>query len=258
MKWWKKGLLWILCCLVMLGCSPAALAAYDPTARILSRLQGQWVDGAGRTVLDFAGNTVNGCPVVGVYHAAGGSSDFSCSIRIVEAAGCRDLPIIGESLRDDSYHAHVILNGDNRDESRGELLMRIREPRYAESVGGIGIDMTEEDVRARYGSPDTIQPKMISNGKEWKGQTIWSYKKLGMDLTMRHQRVLAIRICRDGDRHFDRTGLSCASLPAEFQAAYGFRHAPQAGQFAAYGVGHGEYLWFDDYPRSITLSPYWN
>lgn len=109
----------------------------------------------------------------------GGSSDFSCIIRIEETQGYRDLPIIGESLHKDSYHAHVILNGNNQDEGQGELLMRTREPRFSESVGGIGIDMTEDDVRAKYGNPDTVQPKTDDRGRVWKGNTTWSYKKLG-------------------------------------------------------------------------------
>ena len=258
MKWWKKGIVCLLACLAMLGFSSAALAAYDPAPKILSKLQGQWYDQEGNVVLDFQGNTVNGCAIVGVYRPAGGGTDFSCIIRIVEAERYRDMPVICESMYPASYHAHIILNGDDYDISKGTLLMRTTEPRYYESVGGIGLDMTEDAVRAKYGSPDGMEQKRDSRGRLWKGFTVWTYQKLGLELTKRQQRVREIRIYRSGDRHVDRTGFNCANLPYEFRSAYGFPIAPKPGQNGAYGIGHGEYLWFNDYPNSITLCTYWN
>ena len=94
MKWWRKGIVCLLVCLVMMGFSSAAMAEYDPTPRILSKLQGQWYDQEGNVVLDFQGNTVNGCAIVGVYHLAGGDTDFSGIIRIVEAEGYREMHVI--------------------------------------------------------------------------------------------------------------------------------------------------------------------
>lgn len=37
------------------------------------------------------------------------------------------------------------------------------------SVGGIGIDMTEDTVRSKYGKSDILQPKTDSRGRVWKG-----------------------------------------------------------------------------------------
>lgn len=97
-----------MACLAMMGFSSAAMAEYDPTPRILSMLQGQWYDKEGNVVLDFQGNTVNGCAIVGVYHLAGAARDFSGIIRIVEAEGYRDMPVICENMYSDSYHSHII------------------------------------------------------------------------------------------------------------------------------------------------------
>lgn len=236
--------------LLLLCFSTVAMAAYNPTEKILSRLQGEWYDSAGNVVLNFAGDTVNGCKIVGAYNPAGGSSDFSCLIRIIENGEYRDLPIIAENLGPDNYHAHVILNGDNRDENKGTLLMRTITAQYQETVGGIGIDMPEKEVLAKYGQPDVI-------GIE-RGVPIWKYQSLGLELSMRHQRVWIIKILRNGNRHFDRTGFNCANAPYEFQEAYSFNRVPAAGTFGAFCVGHGEYMWFDNYPNSITLSTFWN
>ena len=91
-----------------------------------------------------------------------------------------------------------------------------------------------------------------------RGVSLWKYQSLGLELSMRHQRVWIIRILRNGNRHFDRTGFNCANAPYEFQEAYSFNRVPAAGTFGAFGVGHGEYMWFDNYPQSITLSTFWN
>jgi len=253
MKNLKRCLLLFLILLLSFCFGSFTFAAYDPTPGILSRLQGKWYDAAGNVVLDFQGNTVNGCTIVGAYNPAGGSSDFSCIIRIIEAQGYRDLPIIGENLYKGSYHSHVILNGDNRDERKGTLLLRTPEAQYYESVGGIGLDMPATEVQAKYGSPDAIQ-----SVKPWTQLDTWQYRKLGLELTIRHGRVWIIKIDHSGDRHFDRTGFDCANAPYEFQEAYGFKRAPKAGQYGAYGIGHGEFLWFNDYPDSITLSTFRN
>ena len=251
-KIFKKSLM-LLTLLLCFCFIPFAFASYDPTPGILSRLQGQWYDASGKVVLDFQGNTVNGCTIVGAYNPAGGSSDFSCIIRIIEAQGYRDLPIIGENLYKGSNHSHVIMNGDNQDERKGTLLLHAPNAQYYESVGGIGLDMPATEVQAKYGSPDSIQ-----SVKPWIQLETWQYQKLGLELTMRHGRVWIIKMYRNGDRHFDRTGFNCANAPFEFQEAYGFKRAPKAGQYGAYGIGHGEFLWFNDYPNSITLSTFWN
>lgn len=246
MKRCRNGVIWLLAVLIIWCFSSAVVAAYDATSVVMSKLQGKWYDADGTVVLNVQGNAVNDCAVVGVYNLAGGSSDFDCVIRIVEATGYRDLPVACENLRKDSYHAHVILK---RNPGKDTLLMRTTDAQYYETVGGIGLDMPEKDVLAKYGNPDKIQKSKI-----WKSFDVWQYRKLGLELTMRHQRVWIIQMYRNGNRHFDRTGLNCSNSPSEFQSAYGFQQLPKSGNYGAYSVGHGEYMWFNDYPTSITFS----
>lgn len=246
----KMGYVGAVLVVIITFFSTVAMAAYDPTAKILSKVQGTWYDLSGNAVLDFQADTVNGRKIVGAYSPAGGSSDFSCIIRIIENGEYRDLPIIGENLGDGNYHSHIIFNGDNRDDSKGVLLMRTTEVKFQETVGGIGIDMPAKEVLNRYGNPDSIESK--------GGVSVWKYHNLGLELSMRHQRVWIIKIYKSGNRHFDRTGFNCANAPYEFQTAYGFKHIPSAGTFGAFEVGHGEYMWFDEYPNCIKLSTFWN
>lgn len=240
----------------LLVSSSIAMAYYDATPKILSKLQGAWYDADGNVVLNFDGDTVNGCKVVGAYHPAGGSSDFSCTLRIVEAGGYRDLHLDCEHLESDSYHAHVVLNFSYDDPSKGTFLLKTKEPRFYESVGGIGIDMLPSQVTFMYGAPDSIVPEKTANGCVFGEK--WMYRKLGLQVEMRFGRVAAIRIFKYGDRHFDRTGFNCANAPYEFQEMYKFYKCPTAGSEGAFPVGHSEYMWFDDYPNSIVLNSYWN
>lgn len=250
MRIMKMGYVGALLGVLMICFSTVAMAAYDPTAKILSKVQGTWYDLSGNAVLDFQGDIVNGCKIVGAYSPAGGSSDFSCIIRIVENGEYRDLPIIGENLGDGNYHSHIIFNGDSRDNSKGTLLMRTTEVKFQETVGGIGIDMPAKEVLSKYGKPGSIETR--------DGVSVWKYQNLGLELSIRHQRVWIIKIYKSGNRHFDTTGFNCANAPYEFQTAYGFNRVPSAGTFGAFAVGNGEYMWFDAYPNSITLSTFSN
>lgn len=244
----KKGFILLLTTFMVL-CFISLVMANDVKSNIVSKLQGKWHDINGNAILNIQDNTVNGCAIVGIYQPSGGESDFSCIIRIIEADGYRDLSVIGENLQNDSYHAHIILNGNNQTNRESTLLMKTEAAKCYESVGGIYLDMTEKEVLTKYGNPDQIQ-----HLKSWINLDTWKYEKLGLELTMRYQRVWIIKIYKNGNRHFDRTGLNCANEIYEFQFAYRFNRIPRAGQYGAYSVGHGEYLWFDNYPNSITMS----
>lgn len=253
----KHGKRWSICLLVglMLLCfSTVSVVAYDQTSAVLSKMQGNWYDGNGNVVLDIEGQSINGCNVIGVTKVAGGGSDFSCSVQIAEADGYRNLYIIAENLGDGKYHSYLILNGKLLDDTQGVLLTKSPTPQYYESVGGIGIDTPKNEVIAKYGQPDVVQK---SNAKSWRGLDTWVYQKLGLELTMRFQRVWKIKIDRNGNRHFDRTNFNCENSLSEFKAAYGFKQMPRAGQDVDLCYTRpGEYMWFSDYPNSITLTTY--
>ena len=233
-----------------------SMAAEALAMGLPAKVLGKWYDASGQVVLDIQEDTVNGCPVEEVAGLAGGSSDFSCRGKIREAAGLRDLPLVCESLQKDSWHAHVFLGGDPHRGEKGRLLSRTPEPLHYESVGGIGLDTPTGAVEAAYGIPDRLERVQDRNGHVVAEK--WKYTRLGLELFLENQTVRRIRIYREGDRKFDRSGLGCASSLEDYAASYGFRNVPKAGQFAAYAIGHGEYLWFDDYPRSIQLNTYNN
>ena len=105
------------------------------------------------------------------------------------------------------------------------------------------------DVVAKYGEPD-----MRQIWRKTPGEYLWRYNRMGLELVMRYDRVDRIRILKNGNRRFDRTGFNCANAPYEFQEVYGVRYAPGAGPFGSFEIGHGECMWFDEYPDCIELS----
>lgn len=245
----KFACVWIAVILTFL-CIPTAFASIDTqTASIVSMLQGQWYDENGNVALDFEGNAVNGCPIVGAYHPAGGSGDFSCTLRIIENESYKDLFLICAHVGKPDYHSHIILNGAYGDASKGAMLLRTKTAQYYETVGGIGIDMPSKEVIAKYGEPD-----MRQIWRKTPGEYLWRYNRMGLELVMRYDRVDRIRILKNGDRRFDRTGFNCVNAPYEFQEVYGVRYAPGAGPFGSFEIGHGECMWFDEYPDCIELS----
>lgn len=147
---WKRIIL-IVIGLFILSFSSIAMA--DTTSdrfmnAVLPKLQGTWYDIKGNPALVFDGNTMNGCNIVGIYNVAGGVSNFSMTMRIVEKTGYRDLKMDCNNLNADPNTYHQVLYYDQ------QAYRRTQQPLYHETVGGLGLGMSEQDVKAKYGNPD--------------------------------------------------------------------------------------------------------
>lgn len=88
---------------------------------------------------------MNGCNIVGIYNVAGGVSNFSMTMRIVEKTGYRDLKMDCNNLNADPNTYHQVLYYDQ------QAYRRTQQPLYHETVGGLGLGMSEQDVKAKYG-----------------------------------------------------------------------------------------------------------
>lgn len=238
---------------LFLSCfSSVALADLPPDYfmnKYIPALQGTWYDTKGNPVFTFKDRTLNGCPIVGITNVAGGGGDIGFTLRIAEKTGVRDLRLSFENLAADSRVYHQMLYTNERAYRRTPRLQ------YYESVGGLALGMTEQEVEQKYGKPDTIYT--IN-----RVATKWIYTNLGLELEFRRGKILeAIRIYNTGDRRFDRTGFNCSNTLTEYQQQYGFKRkltGTKRDLQGANGIGNNEYLWFNDYPNSITLSVFWN
>jgi len=102
-----------------------------------------------------------------------------------------------------------------------------------------------------YGQPDRIE-----TGRDHR--EAWTYSSLGLGISWEDGIVTKLRIYDNGNRHFDRTGFNCANPIQDYVQYYGWNRSPKAGGYGAYGIGYEEYLWFDQYPKAVELSVYWN
>ena len=128
----------------------------------LNRVQGNWYDHKGNLVLSIHNGYINGCKVINEYNAVGGDPG-SCTFRIVENAGYRDI-----NLSWHGYDIHRMVTMDN-----DKTLYSTSKPQYFESIGGIYLGMNKDDLLYLYGKPSKIKTYNY-------GRTDWIYSKLGL------------------------------------------------------------------------------
>lgn len=251
-----KQILSILFCASLIFLGNATNYAFEGVQKIyLSILQGQWYDLKGNKVLDFdcENNVVNNDKIVGIYNIAGSRGNFDCVVRVLSNNEYKDLCLECEHMDRDSYHTNIILLGDDLDKSKGVLLKRNNFYKYGETIGGVGLGTPIEEVIEKYGKPDSVQNSF--DRLKSMNMEAWIYKKLGIILRIRYNLVYDMRLFRTGCWHFDRTGYNCKNSPDEFAKRYNFNRIPTPGKYdAGVGLGHDEYMWFDDYPNSIIFS----
>jgi hypothetical protein len=206
---------------------------------VLNKVQGTWYDTAGNPSFTFDGGTLNGYRITGLFDPAGGSSDFGAKIQLLVNNHYQMFPVSFQGLSSNKNIYHQYMFAD------GQAYRRTPQERYYESVGGIYLGMTRNQVLALYGQPDVDQNSSMG------------YSKLGLMLDVRNSLVQQIKILAYGDRRMDRTGLSATSSVAQYANAYGMNRVPSPNG-GANAIGYGEYIWFAAYPQSVTLSLFWN
>ena len=239
----KKRLVALVISLFIMCLSQVAFAI-DYTGKYVPWLQGNWYDLKGNVVLSFSGNYVNDCPIIGIYNPAGGGGDVGFVLRINENDVYRDLRLSCTGISPDptKYHQYIRFNGTT--------LRRTPAAQFHESVGGLGLGMSADDVIAKYGKPDNYS---TDQGRRLQ----WVYSRLGLAISWQNDIVSQIIIYRNGDRRFDSTGFNCNNSLGEYAEAYGMKSVPRVG-YGPRGIGYSEYLWFEQYPNSVELSLFWN
>jgi len=207
----------------------------------LPQLKGVWYDLSGNPGLSFSTDSLNGYKIIDINRGDGHGEHIS--VRLIVNGEYKDynLKLINFSSKQGNYHQYIAANN--------KIFRRTKMPQFNESVGGLGIGMSQKDVLQRYGRPE----------KEFEGSDTaapyWWYQKLAMYLYWYRGMVYKIAIYRWGDRHFDKTGLNCLNSPADFANAYRMDTVPQGGNGnGPYAIGNNEYLEFNEYPFGIFLT----
>lgn len=203
----------------------------------LKYLSGDWYFMDGRYAFSITEEKFNGCPVLAGRNFVGGSSFGAGIFRVEEASGLRDIPW---STKGEDAHSLLILNGN-------EVYRRTAKQQYKESVGGIYLGMTDQEVLAKLGAP----PKAEKEEKRW------IYPELGLAVEFETGVAYSIYIINEKGR-FDGTGLGLFSSDKALQDAYGLQGQGFAGSDSTYQglIGKGEKMVIRDHPRTICLTIY--
>ena len=206
------------------------------------KLDGSWYDSEGQLVLTIQDGYVNGSKILSTFDFVGGNPG-ACTMRIEEAGGFRDLQVGFYTYDATDTHNYLVLEGKR-------ALRRTPEPRYFESIGGIYIGMSQKQLRELYGPPTKQE------------ENEWYYDKQELRLEFLGDLVSSVRIYLHSPLKFDRSGLKCDSSPAAFQKYYQLERLPkeklEPGEAEApQAIGHGEYIFFDPYPKSAGLTIYY-
>lgn len=201
--------------------------------RFMQRFEGQWFNSQGTPILTFHGKTINGCAITDIANLAGGYSSASGDFLIVENNGYRKLRIAFDFT---SSNPFLIFNG--------ETLRKSTRINHYESVGGVYLGMSKQQVLSLYGNPDAVL-----NGNDtykylgFARDNSWFYKT-GWAVTFYGDSVDRIAIFRGGSKRFDRTGYDCEFTSADYQRKYGMKTAPDGFPRP---IAEGEYIYMDEH-----------
>lgn len=229
--------------LLLLLIVPTAFASnmdFSLAMKRLNMLQGTWysIENPSQSIT-FDGGKFQGNKIVALRDVAGGGGTFGCELDFIEDGSMKTRHLSAQDLGAEPHQFIAIDSVPYR---------KTKEPVYGESVGGIYLGMPYQKVFELYGSPDIIHefegsPRAFEIG----------YTKIGLSIRFIFSIAEGITLYSYGDRRLDKSLLSCDNSLDEFKAAYGIEKFHEK---SSNSIGNGEYLWFDRYPQSITLSTY--
>ncbi len=209
----------------------------------LSKNDGDWYDDDGNKVLSIHDGTINGCPVIAGFDFAGGRGQCG-TYRIQQAAGPRDIKI--ERIRKGA----IRVDGTT-------ILRSTPKESYFESVNGVHLNMSEQEVLDTIGRPDRTGESTFRN--------FWYYDGDGIQIDFETGKVVQMHLLNNGNWFFGRSGLNYRNSLADFQKAYHLAKPPhvltqkeksESMIGGGVAIARDEFLWFDYYPEVITLSIY--
>lgn len=226
--------------------------------------QGEWCDSNGKIVLTLAEKKVNNLPIVQLFRGPAMSSCY-CA-RVQDGQQTKDIfidffPTMGEP----SIHQYAVLD---------EKII-LRRPGhwhdYFESVDGVYLNMTKDEVLAKWGEPTERVPSQTREQFEqmekfYKSidpnhhkltyapyERFWRYAQKGCRLEFNYLtgELEEIDILPGSTVHFDKSGLGYDSPRSAYKEKY---HYTDGYEFYNVMVGPDEWIRFFKYPQEIIFS----
>ena len=243
----KKFLGFITVCLMMLVVLPVGCFAAEgqddySAAAWLEPAVGDWYTTKGEFAMTIEGDSLNGNKINGMSDCTFGYPRTG-TFTINENNIPRNIKL---ELLGNKSHQYLVIDGIT-------LLRRSMSPAYNESMGGIYLGMTKDNLKGLYKEPTSV---VQENGTER-----WNYDSHKFAVLFENDVISAIRIFKGSDRKFDKSLLVADDAPAAYTTAYNFEQYPVAIEEAAvasngYKIDQGEFFYFR--PDYVELSIYKN
>ena len=202
----------------------------------LNPMIGTWYNANGNPTLTIGSDySINGCKIFEMDIISAGEGLTTYKVKILENTGYRDIALsywnsfTAGQHSEKSYHDTIVI--DNKNSYR-----RTKTPQYFESVGGIYLGMSTKDVMKSYGKPTSID----KGRNEWEQINIWRYGN-NFSLSVHGDTVNGITIYKNGDRKFDKSGLSANSSLTNYKNFYQTQETSN-GRVTLLYIGHGEVI----------------
>lgn len=218
--------------------------------KILPLLQGEWYDDNGAKAVTIKNRTINGCEIVGVYDLAGGGGNAAGTFRLKENGKEWDVRMSWNISR--TPGDSISVNGSQTFHKSQEY--------YFESIAGVHLGMTPEQVKATIGQPSQVlnETNRVRAGGELFTDG-WNYQDKGIIVGFGNGSVDKIILIKYSKLHLDKSGLNCYSSPEDFGKAYSMKRTPKWPSSDYNGpnpIGNGEYIFFGKDMEYIMLTIY--
>ena len=246
MKIFKK-LIAVVAAMIFLS-NTAIAQRHESPKSWLKYLSGDWYDNNGKLVLSIHDGYINGCKILYCQRVAGGGGMAGGDFCISESAGNRLIHLSWNIQHQQSESLAV---------DRRQTLHKFF-PFHFESVGGIHLGMTRDEVNKKLGNDiKKISKSEVTRltGNTFGFDDISFVEKLGVILTFEAGSVDRIILLKSSKAVFDRSRLNCSNSLKDFAAAY---QIPLPRYPKHFGIGHGEHISFGEGMRYIMLSNYNN
>lgn len=192
---------------------------------------GEWYDTHGNLVLTFENGYINGAQIISVGFM--GDTVAFYKFRVKDGSGYKDIEISNFGSQAPE-HNMLVLNDS-------KVLRQSQNPQYFESIGGIYLGMSKNQVMSIYGEPLSVENQSV------RKTATWTYN--GFEVFFNYDVVTSITIYGRGDRRFDLSGLSANSAAVDFERKYETKFS-QRGNL---NIGHGEVINIRDGRATLSI-----
>ncbi|SEH35558.1 hypothetical protein [Selenomonas sp. KH1T6] len=200
---------------------------YDYAMSRLKNITGNWYDSKGNLVLTINNGYINGCKVM-AYLSAGDAGGY----RIKEENGYRDIGLV---IDHNNYKKFLYL--DER-----IVLRPTKYPQYVESINGMYLGMSMDDLLEKYGEPDRKEKKGKAFPSEW-----WIYNG-AFSVFFVGDMASTIVLPYGSTFTFDKCGLSARDMEKSFR-----KHYKESANYGAVKIDEGEYIEFKKGTVELTV-----